>query len=149
MDMTVNKRKILSWIVVLCIMMPMIVPVLAYAQTGDGVISVNEQEYAMSVSPEINELGLMVSAKDITSAFSLEYDFDSENKAFEIYDDKHGKIILMHNATTFYSGENIYECNPYFYVKNGEPFVELGFLLNLYRVTLNILLSPLLVYHFT
>lgn len=132
MDMAVNKRKILSWIVVLCIMMPMIVPVLAYAQTGDGVISVNEQEYTMSVSPEINELGLMVSAKDITSAFSLEYDFDSENKAFEIYDDKHGKIILMHNATTFYSGENIYECNPYFYVKNGEPFVEVGFFCNMF-----------------
>lgn len=132
MDVAFNKKKILSWIVILCMMIPMLVPVLAYAQTSEGVISVNEQEFSLSVPPEINELGLMVSAKDISSAFSLEYAFDSENKAFEIYDDKHGTIILMHNATTFYSGENIYECNPYFYVKNGEPFVEVGFFCNMF-----------------
>lgn len=38
----------------------------------------------MSVLPESSEIGIMVSAKDITEAFSLEYTFEPENKAFEI-----------------------------------------------------------------
>lgn len=39
----------------------------------------------------------------------------------------YGKVVLMHQATSFYSGEHIFECNPYFYVENGIPLVELGF----------------------
>ncbi len=132
MSETKNKRVLVAWAIVLCMVIPMVMPVFAYAQTNDALICVDGQEYTMSVSPEKSELGLMVSAKDLANAFSLEYVFDYENKAFEIYDDTHGKIVLMHNATTFYSGEEIYECSPCFYVRNGEPLVEVGFFCNMF-----------------
>lgn len=135
MKKTVNRSALMSWIIIFCMIVPMLIPVFAFAQTDDGVISVDGQAYAMSVMPEIDELGIMVSAKDAADAFSLEYDFDSENKAFEIYDEAHGKIVLMHNATMFYSGESVYECAPYFYVRNGEPMVEIGFFCNMFAAS--------------
>lgn len=129
---TVSRKKFLSWLVVLSMMIPMLIPVLSYAQTMTSAIYVDGTEYDMTYAPVRNELGLVVSAKDISQAFGFEYDFDAANKAFTIYHDEYGKIVFMHNATSFYSNGNIYDCNPYFYVSNGEPFVELGFFCNVF-----------------
>ncbi len=134
MHFKLNTKKLMIWLVVLCMVISMLVPVLSYAQTDGGKITVNGNSYPLSVMPEKTELGLMVSAKDMSNAFSLEYAFDSENKVFEIYDNDRGKIVLMHNATIYYIGENAYECSPYFYIRNGEPLIEAGFFCDLFGV---------------
>lgn len=132
MRITLNRKKPMSWLVVLCMIIPMLVPVLSYAQTDDGKITVNGICYSLSVMPEKTELGLMVSAIDMADAFCLEYVFDSENKLFEIYDETRGEILLMHNATIYYIGEDVYDCLPYFYLRNGEPLIEAGFFCDLF-----------------
>ena len=66
----------------------------------------------------------MVDARDMTKAFGFDYEFDKENKAFFIYEEKHGTVALMHKATQFYSGENCFECSPFFYVENGVPMIS-------------------------
>lgn len=77
-----------------------------------------------SIRPYTNEFGLMVDARDMTKAFGFDYEFDKENKAFFIYEEKHGTVALMHKATQFYSGENCFECSPFFYVENGVPMIS-------------------------
>ncbi len=135
MEVTVSKKSWLAWLVVLCMTLPMLMPAIVTAQTPNGVISVDGTDYVLSAAPEVNETGLMVCAEDAAKAFGLEYAYDSANKAFELYDELHGKIVLMHNATVFYSGENIYECAPYFYVNNGVPMVEIGFFCNMFSAS--------------
>lgn len=127
-----NKKAMLSLLIVFCMVLPVLSPVLTYAEDYGTVLCVEDKEFYLSESPLQNDLGIMVSAKVLANAFYLDYSFDEENKAFEMYDDIHGKIVLMHNATVFYSGENIYKCAPFFYVSNGEPLVEIGFFCNMF-----------------
>ncbi|MBO4897142.1 MAG: Ig-like domain-containing protein [Clostridia bacterium] len=120
-------RVILAWTVALCMLLPFAAPVLSYADDGNWVLESGENVIELQIAPYENSFGLMVNAEDLAEAFELEYAFDSENKAFSMTDDSHGEIVLMHNATQFYSGDKTYECAPYFYVENGIPMIETGF----------------------
>ena len=123
-----NKMKIyMIWCVIFCIMMPVMQPILAYAESADTKINVSGIEMTLSVQPYINDLGLMIDAREIAEAYGLQYQFDSNQKSFRITDDVHGDILLMHNADEFYSGKNKFQCEPYFYVENTIPMIEVGF----------------------
>lgn len=127
-----NTRNFLLWTIVLSIIFPMLMPVFVYADNSTSKLIVNNTEYSLSLEPYENDMGLMVAAEDISKAFSFEYAFDAENKVFTIEDGVHGKVILMHNATQFYSGERTYSCAPYFYVENSVPMIETGFFCNMF-----------------
>lgn len=129
-NMKNNIKKTIIWLIAMCMLLPMTMPLLVLADDGNWNLTVGEKTNALSVAPYENDLGLMVNAEDLTKALSLDYEFDSQNKCFTIHDDVLGKIILMHNATQFYSDDKIYDCAPYFYIENGVPMVEANFFCN-------------------
>ena len=112
---------------------PFAVPVLAYAQSDVPLIQVGNVKHVLSLAPYQDELGLMVSAEDATKAFGMGFDYNNEDRTFTIHSPKHGAVILSHNATAFKSGENVFECLPYFFVKNGTPLVEMGFFCEMFN----------------
>ena len=123
-----NKLKIyLIWCIIFCVMMPVMQPILAYAESADVKVNVSGIETTLSVRPYINDLGLMADAREIAEAYGLQYQFDSNQKSFRITDDVRGDIVLMHNAGEFYSGKNKFPCEPYFYLENTIPMIEVGF----------------------
>ena len=130
MNVMANKKNLLSWIVVLSMIIPMLLPMTAFA-AEQSMILIGEESYPLSYLDE-SDIGISVNAKDISKAFGLQYDFDTETKSFEILSEEYGKIVFMHNATAFYMGDKIYESEPYFYVRNNVPFVTLDFFCNLF-----------------
>ena len=101
-----DRKSVVALLIVMCMALQLLFPLFVFSE-GSGVIVNEENEVSMTVLPEKNELGLMVGAVDIANAFSIDHTFDAKNKAFIMYTEEHGKIVLMHNATSFYSGENI------------------------------------------
>ena len=87
----------------------------------------------MSVLPKDTEYGTAVSAIDICEATGLEYEVDAVNMAFYIYDENRGTVILVHNATQFASGDELYDCLPYFFYTNGEPMIDVGFFCEMFN----------------
>lgn len=120
-------QKALVWCVVFCLVFPITLPILSYAENANITVNIDGMVTPLSIQPYTNDLGLMVDAREITEAYGLSCEFDSEQKSFTITNEPHGNIILMHNATKFYSGENEFPCEPYFYVENTIPMIELGF----------------------
>lgn len=131
--MLIRSKKYLCLFLAFVMVLPFTVSMLSYAQGGIPIMEIDGEQFELSLSPYENSLGLMISAEDAADAFSLSHNFDTENKAFIITDETHGKIVLMHNATRFYSGSNIFDCLPYFYVENGVPMVEIGFFCEMFN----------------
>ena len=124
-----KMKKQLALLISICMIAVSINPMLV---TVDSKINTGEEFVELSTEPYENEYGLMANAIELAQMFSLAYEFDKENKAFIIYDDLHGEIMLMHNATKFYSGDRVYPCQPYFYVENDVPMIETGFFCDMF-----------------
>ncbi len=105
------------------------------ASEMNATISIDGKITSLTVEPYENKMGIMVNAADMCDAFSMEYSTDSDALAFYIDDPVNGKVVFMHNATQFFSGDKIYDCRPYFYFENGVPMVEVGFFCDLYRAS--------------
>ena len=128
-----QSKFIVIWSVVICLLLPIAMPILVMADSTVATIIVQDKEFELSTAPYTNELGVMVNVEDVARAFSYGYRFDSENKLFEIFADGYGKVTLMHNATEFFSGSSKFECLPYFYVENGIPMIEIGFFCEMFN----------------
>ena len=127
MKKRINSRRWLAWALMFCLCLPVILPVLAEAEASDVTLSVDGAESYFTVTPYQTELGVMADARDLARAFGMEYRFDESQKMFVFTDEAHGDVVLMHEATKFYSGENEYPCERYFYVENTVPMIEVGF----------------------
>ena len=132
-----ERKGILAWCIALGMAFSMMSPMLCYAAESETLV-LDGTEYQLETEPYESEQGLMANAKELASAFGLESSFDAENKAFTMTDEKHGEVILVHNATQFSSNGNIYDCAPYFQVENGVPMIELGFMCSMYSAAYKI-----------
>lgn len=129
------KKNTMLYIVLLSLIMPMLLPVFAYAYDAQPVIIADGNEYHLTTQPTKNEIGLMVDAREISEAFLFDYSFNPTQKTFEIYNDTHGIVTFGHNATVFYSGNNEYNCKPFFYVQNGIPMVDAGMFCDMFEAS--------------
>lgn len=121
------------WIAVICLLMPIITPILAAADADVWTMECGGAVRTLSIEPYRDDLGLMVDARDAAQTFSLDCDFDAENKSFTIIDENSRKTVLMHNATQFFSGDKIYNCAAYFRAENSVPMVELDFFCKMFE----------------
>lgn len=144
--MSENVKKEVVWMLLICLLLPAVLPILAFADSGAWSMKCGDTVVGLSVEPYKNDMGLMVSAQDAAKAFSLAYEFDSGNKAFTITEEQGRKVVLMHNATQFYSGEKIYDCAPYFYVENTIPMVEMDFFCKLFGSSYEVMENEIVIY---
>ena len=101
-----ERKEILAWCIALCMAFSMMSPMLCYAAESETLV-LDGTEYQLETEPYESEQGLMANAKERASAFGLDSSFDAEYKAFTMTDDKHGEVMLVHNATQFSSNGNI------------------------------------------
>lgn len=139
-------KKEIVWMLLICLMLPAVLPILTFADSGAWSMKCGNTAVGLSIEPYKNDLGLMVNAQDAAKAFSLAYEFDSENKAFTITEEQGRKVVLMHNATQFYSGEKTYDCAPYFYVENTIPMVEMDFFCKLFGSSYEVKENEIVIY---
>ena len=57
--------KSVAWCLIVCMMLSVAAPILAYANTGITVISYNGNEIIPQIEPYENHLGLMANAEDL------------------------------------------------------------------------------------
>ena len=127
MSINKNARTFSAYVVLVCMLMTLMSPILAYAEVNDATFVSDGAVYTASIAPYQNDMGLMASALDLAEVFGYSADFDSESKSIEIEAEEYGKVVLMHNATEFYSNGAVYPCAEYFYSENNVPMVEVGF----------------------
>ena len=132
MSFNTNKKAYCAYAVLMCMVLTLMSPIFAYAQANDATIVSDGEVYTLTVKPYENNLGLMASALDLANVFGFNANYDAENKSIEIESEKHGKVVLMHNATEFYSNGTVYPCAQYFYAENGVPMAEVGFFTNMF-----------------
>ena len=137
---------IMTPIIVMCLLMPVVMPILTFADSGTWSMECGNINIDLNIVPYENELGLMANAEDAAKAFSFDYEFDRENKAFIINDEKNGKVVLMHNATQFYSGDKTFDCAPYFYVENTVPMVEMDFFCKMFGSSYEVKENKIIIY---
>lgn len=121
------SRKIKScvvWMVLICIFMMVFTPFFLHAESAAHKIVIGDNAYDLLNEPYENHMGLILNAKELAMAFGLEYAFDDVYKSFEIFCED-TNIMLMHEATHYYKGEEAIDCLPHFFVENG-PMIELG-----------------------
>ncbi len=135
MSFNTNKKAYCAYAVLMCMILTLLSPVFAYAQANDATIVSDGEVYTLTAEPYENNLGLMASALDLANVFGFNANYDAENKSIEIESEKYGKVVLMHNATEFYSNGTNYPCAQYFYAENGVPMAEVGFFTNMFAAS--------------
>ncbi len=127
--MSINKKQkaFVAYLIAVCMTLTLMTPIFAYAENSVCTFVADGQAYAATVEPYTNNMGLMVNALDLTKVFGFDAEFNSEDKSVEINSEKYGKVVLMHNATEFYSNDTVYPCAAAFYAENGVPMIEAGF----------------------
>ncbi len=124
MIFSTKTKKWIVWMVIVCIIAIVSMPVFLYAESGAYKLIVDDNAYKLVNEPYENYMGLIVNAEDLMNAFELQYEFDDAYKSFEIFCED-TSIMLMHEATHYYKGEEPIACLPHFFVENG-PMIELG-----------------------
>lgn len=124
MILSSKTKNCIVWMVLVCMFAIVSMPVFLYAESGAYKLIVDDNTYELVNEPYENYMGLIVNAEDLMNAFELQYEFDDRYKSFEIFCED-TSVMLMHEATHYYKGEESIECLPYFFVENG-PMIELG-----------------------
>ncbi|MBE6606257.1 MAG: hypothetical protein E7635_04400 [Ruminococcaceae bacterium] len=126
----IKKMKMLvSILTVICMISVNLTPIFAEGTMTPYSLVVNETAIELLREPEQNEMGLMLSAKEILDAVDIKYEHDEDLDSFEIFVND-SSIMLMHNATHYYIDEEPVDCQPYFTVAD-VPLIEIGFLCEL------------------
>ncbi len=120
---------LISVLTVICMMSTNIAPIFAEGTTSSYTLIADENEIELSREPEQDEMGYMVGVQEFLEALGITYEYDDVLDSFEIFLDS-GNVMLMHNATHYYKGEDSVECQPYFTVSD-IPLIEIGFLCQL------------------
>ena len=84
MSINKNARTFSAYVVLVCMLMTLMSPILAYAEVNDATFVSDGAVYTASIAPYQNDMGLMASALDLAEVFGYSADFDSESKSIEI-----------------------------------------------------------------
>lgn len=144
--MIYKVKKTVIWISVICLMLPLIVPILTFADSEVWTMEYGDIDISLNIEPYENDLGLMVNAEDAAKIFSLNYEIDKKNKTFTVTGENIEKIVLMHNATQFCDGNETYNCPTCFYMENTIPMVELGFFSRLFNAAYEVNNNKITIY---
>lgn len=124
-----NGKLYTLWLTVICMVFSWTAPILSNAQSNSYKLIYGEKVHKLINEPYENSRGFMVSAEELSNALGYEYKYDDTYGSFEIIMPD-GNIMLMHEATHYYKGDESIECEPSFYVENG-TWIELGFFCSL------------------
>ena len=128
-----KMRRYLALFLVVCLAVPFLLPILAEAEEDGVCLEVNGEERLLSVTPYQNDLGVMAGAEELVEACGLTCAFDPENKTLTVTEEGAENVVLMHGATAYYRGEErVTIAEPYFYVENDLPMIEVGFFCELF-----------------
>jgi len=121
--------------IVFCMMCSQLFSIMSYAENSFTTLRVGEQSIQLAVQPSETDLGIMIGAEEITEAFGMSYTFDATAGSFTITDQSYGTVAFMHNATTYSMNGSTHNCQPYFYVSNTIPMIELGFFCDIFGIS--------------
>ena len=74
MSINKNARTFSAYVVLVCMLMTLMSPILAYAEVNDATFVSDGAVYTASIAPYQNDMGLMASAIDLSEVFGYNAD---------------------------------------------------------------------------